>query len=68
VLGYRTRKRKGWISPVSWKRLGEGAGLKQKLVRVRLARLRVRLQEEYRKKDSEVKRSMRKDKRDGTTT
>lgn len=61
-LGYRTRKRKSWISPESCKRLQERRGLKQKLFDV--GRTQARLQEEYRKKDLQVKRSMRKDKRE----
>ena len=66
VLGYRTRKNKSWISPESWKGVGERKQLKQKLVGTRSERLKARLQQEYRKKDLEVKKSLRKDKREWT--
>ena len=64
VLGYRTRKNKSWISPESWKGVEERKQLKQKLVGTRSERLKARLQQEYRKKDLEVKKSLRKDKRE----
>ena len=63
VLGYRARKRKGWINPDSWKGIEERKQLKQKSVGTRSERVRLKLQKDYRKKDVEVKRSLRKDKR-----
>ena len=63
VLGYRARKRKGWISPESWKGIEERKQLKQMSVGTRLERVRLKLQKDYRKKDMEVKRRLRKDKR-----
>ena len=63
VLGYRARKSKGWISPESWKDIEERKQLKQKSVGTRSERVRLKLQKDYRKKDTEVKRSLRKDKR-----
>ena len=62
VLGYRTRKKKSWISPECWKGIEERKRLKQKLAGTRSERLKARLQQEYRKKDLEVKKSLRKDK------
>ena len=64
VLGYRTRKNKSWISPESWKGVEERKQLKKKLAGTRSERRKARLQQEYRKKDLEVKRSLRKDKRE----
>lgn len=64
VLGYRARKTKGWISSESWKAIEERKQLKQKSVGTRSERLRLKAQKEYRKKDIEVKRSLRKDKRE----
>ena len=66
VLGFRKRKSKSWISPKSWKEVEERRQLKQKLAGTRSERLRAKLQQEYRKKDLEVKRSLRKDKREWT--
>ena len=62
MLGFRKRKSKSWISPKSWKEVEERRQLKQKLAGTRSERLRAKLQQEYRKKDLEVKRSLRKDK------
>ena len=50
VLGYRARKRKGWISPESWKGIEERKQLKQKSVGTRSERVRLKLQKDYRKK------------------
>lgn len=47
VLGYRTRKSRGWISPESWKGIEERKQLKQKSVGTRSERVRLKLQKEY---------------------
>ena len=66
VLGYRTKKNKNnsWISPESWKGVEERKQLMKKLAGTRSERLKARLQQEYRKNDLEVKKSLRKDKRE----
>ena len=64
ALGHRTRKNKSWISPESWKGIEERKQLKQKSAGTRSERLKAKLQQEYRKKDLEVKKSLRKDKRE----
>ena len=64
MLGYRARKNKSWISPESWKGIEERKQLKQKSAGTRSERLKAKLQQEYRKKDLEVKKSLRKDKRE----
>ena len=63
VLGYRARKSKGWIRAESWKGIEERKQLKQKSAGTRSERVRLKLQKDYRKKDTEVKRSLRKGKR-----
>lgn len=60
----RKRKSKSWISPNSWKEVYKRRQLKQKLAGKRAERLKVRLQQEYKEKDREVKRSLRKDKKE----
>ena len=64
VLGYRARKNKSGISPESWKGVEGRKQFKQKVARARLERLKARLQQEYRKKDLEVKKRSRNDKRE----
>ena len=64
MLGYRTRKNKSWISPESWKGIEERKQLKQKSAGTRSERLKAKLQHEYRKKDLEEKKRLRKDKRE----
>ena len=58
VLGYRTRKNK------SSKGIEERKQLKQKSAGTRSERLKAKLQHEYRKKDLEEKKRLRKDKRE----
>ena len=58
MLGFKKRKSK------SWNEVEEMRQLKQKLAGTRSERLRARLQQECRKKDLEVKRSLKKDKRE----
>ena len=64
VLGYKKRKSKTWISMNSWKEIEERRKLKKKINDAKSERLRKRWQEEYRKKDKLVKRSLRRDKRE----
>ena len=65
-MGYRTRKSKSWFSCEGWRGFEERRQLKGKVVGARSKRIRARLQEDYRKKDQEVERSLRKDKREWT--
>ena len=64
VLGRRKKKCQSWISTDSWKNIEERKKLKKKIDDARSERLKNKAQEEYREKDKEVKRSLRKDKRD----
>ena len=64
VLGCREKKCKSWISMESWNKIGERRKLKKKLEDARSERLKNKARNDYREKDKEVKRSLRKDKRD----
>ena len=63
VLGYRRRKVKPWISPDSWKQIEERGKIKQALDEAKSDRIKARKKEQYRLKDIEVKRALRRDKR-----
>ena len=64
VLGFKKRKSKSWISAKSWEKIEKRRKLKMKVNETKSDRLRSRLQAEYQSKDKEVKRSVRKDKRE----
>ena len=64
VLGRRKKKCKGWISTESWKKIEERRKLKKKIGDSQSERLKNKARVAYREKDKEVKRSLRKDKRD----
>lgn len=63
VLGHR-KKCKSWISTESWRKIEERRKLKKKIGDARSERLKNKARNDYREKDKEVKRSLRKDKRD----
>ena len=63
ILGYRKRKNQEWISPNSWKEIEERKKLKNKIDSTRSERIKDRLREQYRTKDKEIKKSLRRDKR-----
>ena len=63
VLGYRRRKVKPWISPDSWKQIEERGKIKLAVEEAKSARIKARRKEQYRLKDTEVKRALRRDKR-----
>jgi len=64
VLGHRKRSSKSWISMESWRKIKERGKLKKKIHGARSERLKNKTKNEYRENDKEVKRSLRKDKRD----
>ena len=64
ILGRRKKKCKSWISMESWSKIGERRKLKKKIEDARSERLKNKARNDYREKDKEVKRSLRKDKRD----
>ena len=63
VLGHRKKKCQSWISTESWRKLEERRKLKRKMDDARSVRLKNKARNEYREKDKEIKRSLRKDKR-----
>ena len=64
VLGYRRKKTKPWISPNTWKQIDERAEMKQKVDSAKSDRIKAEKREGYRIKDKEVKRALRRDKRE----
>jgi len=64
VLGHRKKKCQSWISTESWRKIEERRKLKRKVDDVRSEKLKNKARNEYREKDKEIKRSLRKDKRD----
>ena len=63
VLGHRKKKCQSWIGTESWRKLKERRKLKRKIDDARSVRLKNKARNEYREKDKEIKRSLRKDKR-----
>ena len=63
VLGFRKRKVKPWISPDSWREIEARGKIKQAVDGAKSARIKERKKQQYREKDVEVKRSIRRDKR-----
>ena len=64
VLGRRKKKCKSWISTESWRKIKQRRKLKKKIGDARSERLKDRAKDDYREKGKELKRSLRKDKRD----
>jgi len=64
VLGRRKKKCQSWISMESWRKVEEKRKLNRKIDDARSERLKDKVRNEYREKDKEIKRSLRKDKRD----
>ena len=64
VLGRRKKKSKSWISMESWRKIEERRRLKKKIGDARSERLKNKARNDYRRKDKEANRSLRKDKRD----
>ena len=63
VLGYKKKGQKPWISKESWELVEERGRLKGNVEQAKSNRIKQHLRAEYRNKDKEVKKSMRKDKR-----
>ena len=63
VLGYRKKKSKPWISDTSWKKIDGRRACKAKVDSTRSERLKAAYREEYRAKDKEVKKQLRRDRR-----
>ena len=63
VLGYRKKQSKPWISATSWKKIDERRFCKAKVDSTRSERLKAAYREEYQAKDKEVKKQLRRDRR-----
>jgi len=63
VLGKPRKRKKPWISDVSWKLVEEREEINKKILGTRSERVKTKLRKKYAEKKSEVKKSIRKDKR-----
>ena len=63
VLGFKQRNKKDWITTNTWEKILERKHLKVKMISTKSSRLQSQIQEAYRKKNKEVQRSVRRDKR-----
>ena len=63
ILGYRKRRKEEWIGDATWTKIDERKLIKRKLLNAKSPRLKEHFSTEYSKKDKEVKRSCRRDKR-----
>ena len=63
VLRRPQKKKKPWISKVSWDLIDQREGLNKKILSTRSKRVKRNLRAEYLRKDGEVKRSIKVDKR-----
>ena len=64
VLRTKRKKQKLWINPASWNKVEERKQLKVKISSTKSNRIKQLAQNEYRDKDKELKKSMRKDERE----
>ena len=62
-MGFKKKKSKPWITGASWKAIDDRKNLKVKADGTKSMKIKARLQDEYRKKDKEVKKKLRADKR-----
>ena len=63
VLGYSDDIQKPWMSKNSWKFIVERKAVKKRIDGAKSQRIKEKLRENYRSKDREVKKSVRRDKR-----
>ena len=63
VLGHTKKNLKEWLTPETWKKIEERKQLKIKMLSTKSARLQQQVQEAYKGKDKEVKKSAMNDKR-----
>lgn len=62
-LGYKQRNNKKWITPGTCQKIDETKQLKAKMLSMKSLRFQEQIQQAYKSKDKEVKRSAREDKR-----
>ena len=63
ILGYKEKGNKEWLTPGTWQRIKERKDLKARMLNTKSPRLRAQVQNEYKIKECEVKKSARNDKR-----
>ena len=63
IIGPRKKANKEWISSDSWKLVDERISLKKKIDSTRSERVKDKLRQQYRDKDKDVKKSMKRDKK-----
>ena len=63
ILGHRKKQRKDWISDKTWDLIEERKAKKHKLLACKSPEAREQLSQEYKAKNTEVKKSSRRDKR-----
>ncbi|KAJ8412732.1 hypothetical protein AAFF_G00116830 [Aldrovandia affinis] len=63
ILGYRDKKNKEWLTPGTWQKIEQRKQLKAKVLNTKSLRLQKQVQEAYKTKDKEVKKSAKNDKR-----
>jgi len=63
VLGRKEKSHKPWISYNSWATIDDRKKLKQKIEVTKSERIKDQLRKDYKEKDKETKRSIRRDKR-----
>ena len=68
VIGFNKTKTKDWMSDDTKKKIEERREIKIKINSTKSKRVLEKLNKEYKKKDTDIKRSCRKDKREATNT
>lgn len=63
IIGPRKKSNQEWISADSWKLVDERKALKNKIDGTRSERVKERMRQQYSNKDKDVKKSMKKDKK-----
>ena len=63
VLGHKKKNHKEWLTPGTWKKIEERKQLQIKMLSTKSPRVQQQVQEAYKGKDTEVKKSARRDKR-----
>lgn len=63
VLGYKKKKTKPWISQETWNLISQRKEINNQINSTRSARIKDRLQDDYKGKDKEVKKQIKNDKK-----
>ena len=63
ILGHKKKNHKEWLTPETWKKIQERKQLKIKMLSTKAPKLQQQVQEPYKGKDKEVKKSARSEKK-----